>query len=126
LFRRRAAAIVCLMSCRGLLEIPDDPHVDPDSREEHYRHERRGPDEPEAPADAGASLARPPAIAPVAATGVEVTPSGDAQPPGASPSRPSAGSTSAEVDAGGDEVAPDAASGGSPFIVARSRGIAAR
>jgi hypothetical protein len=128
LSRRHAAALVCLVSCRGLLEIPDDPRVDPDSREEHYRHERHGQDQdqPDAPqVDAGRSVARPPAITPVSSPGVGVMPSTDAEAPTASPAPPSAGNGSADVDAG-VEAAADAASSRSPFIVAGSRGIPLR
>jgi hypothetical protein len=125
LARRHAAALICLVSCRGLLEIPDDPRVDPDAREEHYRHDRHGLGQRDVPErDAGASSARPPAISPVSAPGVEVTTSNDADAASTSPPRPHAGSD-AEVDAGA-RAGPDAASARGSFIVAGSRDIALR
>jgi hypothetical protein len=66
--RRRAAALLCLVSCRGLLEIPDDPRVEPDAHAGRYHsegHHWRSSDVPQP--DAGGSAAPAPAISPVSA-----------------------------------------------------------
>jgi hypothetical protein len=118
LSRRHAAALICLVSCRGLLEIPDDPRVDPDSRGEHYHRERHAEEPPAAP-DAGSSAARTPAVVPVSATGVAVTPSSDAGAAVPSPPRRVAGG--ADMDASVD-AAPDVADSRSPFIAAGAEG----